>query len=190
MMSAQAFPGIPDSARLRYRLMDERDAPLWFELDQDPEVMRFLNDGKPTTWEDLERHLVPRTTAFTDRAKGLGLWEVREKESGEYLGWVLVRHYRFDSPLREDDNLELGWRLKRHCWGRGIATEAAGTLIEVFRRDPAIRVFSALADPANLASIGVMKKLGMRYIDARVHHTPMRDYTCVYYERPARLPSV
>src|SRR5690606_9928824 len=105
--------------------MDERDLPLWFELDQDPEVMRYLNDGKPSKWEDLERHFLPRVLAMTDRAKGLGLWEVCDKETGDYLGWVLMRHYRFDSPLCEPDNLELGWRLKRQCWGRGIATEAA-----------------------------------------------------------------
>lgn len=185
-LSPPAFPGIPDSARLRYRLMDERDLPLWYELDQDPEVMRFLNDGKPSTWEELEQYGVPRTAAFTNAAKGLGLWELRDKASADYLGWVLVRHYRFDSALREPDNLELGWRLKRHCWGRGIATEAASALIAVFQHDPAVRVFSALADRDNLASIGVMKKLGMRYVDERVHHTPLRDFPVLYYERPAR----
>jgi len=33
---------IPTSSRLRFRLMDEGDADLLFELDQDPDVMRFV----------------------------------------------------------------------------------------------------------------------------------------------------
>ena len=81
--------------------------------------------------------------------------------------------------------IELDWRLKRHWWGQGIATEAARAIIDVLEESPAIRAFSAIADPDNLRSIGVMKKLGMRDIDARVHHTPRRDFDCMYYEMPA-----
>jgi RimJ/RimL family protein N-acetyltransferase len=182
-------PTIPDSARLRYRLMnvqDARDKELLWELDQDPEVMHFLNHGQPTTWEELENFMVPRVAAFTVPAEGLGIWEAADKHSGEYLGWIIARYYRFDKPERETDNLELGWRFKRACWGKGIATEAAHAIMTVLARNPATRAFSALADPANLASIGVMKNIGMRLIDERTHIVPGRPpYACVYYEAPS-----
>lgn len=113
---------IPASARLRYRLMDSRDAPLWHELDQDPEVMRYLSDGVPTSQEDIQQYFVPRIATFTNPATGCGLWEVRLTDNDEYLGWILVRQYGFGTPYHETDNIELGWRLKRHCWGKGIAT--------------------------------------------------------------------
>ncbi len=176
---------IPDSVRLRYRLMDSRDAQLWFELDQDPEVMRFLNDGKPTTWQDMHETFIPRVGAFTNPVTGCGLWEIAHKDSGEYLGWILVRDYGFSNSYHEPDNRELGWRLKRQWWGQGITTEAANAIKAVLQRDPTIRAFSALADAKNLASIGVMKKLGMRYVDERIHRTPKRDYPSVYYEMPS-----
>jgi RimJ/RimL family protein N-acetyltransferase len=175
---------LPPSTRLRYRLMDGSDAPLLFELDQDPEVMRYLNDSKPSTWDEVERFFVPRITRFTDPATACGLWEVRTRQQGEYLGWILVRQYGFDTHYHEADNIELGWRLKRHCWGQGIATEAATAAVRVLRRQSGIRAFSAVADPANLGSIGVMKKLGMRYVDNRLHHTPLRDFDVAYYEMP------
>jgi RimJ/RimL family protein N-acetyltransferase len=178
---------VPDSARLKFRLMDSSDAPLWFELDQDPEVMRYLNDSKPTTWEELNEHLIPRINKFTDPAAGCGLWEVARKADGAYLGWILVRQYGFDTPYHEPDNIEFGWRLKRHCWGQGIATEAARAILERLRDNPAIRVFSSLAVSENLASIVVMRKLGMRFVDIRIHQTPMRNYSVEYYEMPARL---
>jgi RimJ/RimL family protein N-acetyltransferase len=177
---------LPSSTRLSYRLMSSADAPLWFELDQDPEVMRYLNDGKPSTWQEIQDFLVPRVVSFTDPAKGLGLWQVNDKSTDDYLGWVLARHYRFDDPAIERDNIELGWRFKRQSWGRGIATEAAQTLAALLRCDPSVRVLSALADPRNLGSIGVMKKLGMQFVEPRIHRTPLRDYPSVYYEMPAR----
>lgn len=179
-------PVIPASARLRYRLMDSRDKELWLELDQDPEVMRFLNEGKPTTREENDNFMVPRVATFSDPAVGLGLWEIAAKETGEYLGWILARRYRFDHPQCEPDNIELGWRLKRAYWNKGITTEAARAIMDVLQRNPALRAFSALAHPDNLASIGVMKKLGMRLIDERFHLVPGRPpYPAVYYEMPS-----
>jgi RimJ/RimL family protein N-acetyltransferase len=165
--------------------MDSRDKEFWFELDQDPEVMRFLNDSKPTTREELESFIVPRFKSFSDPAAGLGLWEMADRSSGEALGWILVRHYRFDRPDREPDNLELGWRLKRSHWGQGLTTEAARAIMNVMQQNTAIRVFSAMAHPENLASIGVMKNLGMRYVEERVHIVGDRRYPAAYYEVPA-----
>lgn len=176
---------IPPTARLSFRMMDSNDAELLFELDQDPEVMRYLNDGKPTTREEVANYFVPRFTRFTDPATGCGLWAVTLNENNEYLGWILVRQYGFDTHYCEPDNVELGWRLKRHCWGQGIATEAAAAIIAVLRQSASVRVFSAVADAANLGSIGVMKKLGMHFVDQRVHHTPLRNFAVDYYEMPA-----
>ena len=180
---------IPDSTRLCFRLMDGanlHDRQLWFELDQDPAVMRFLNDSKPTTWEENETFVVPRVASFYDAARGYGLWEMADRNSGEFLGWILVRPYRFDKPEREEDNIELGWRLKRAHWRKGLTTEAARAIVAVLQQDPAIRAFSALAAPENFASIGVMKKLGMRFVDERYHIVPGRaPYATAYYEMPS-----
>jgi RimJ/RimL family protein N-acetyltransferase len=173
---------IPDSARLRYRLMDARDKQLWWESDQDPETMRFLNDSKPATWDDIDNVMVPRVAAFSDHSEGRGIWEMADRHTGEYLGWIMVRHYRFDRPDVETDNIELGWRLKRSHWRKGLTTEAARAIINVLQRNPAIRVFSAMADPENIASTGVMTKLGMSYIEDRVHIVGERRYPAAYYE--------
>ncbi|MFT6691972.1 MAG: hypothetical protein ACJAXH_002506, partial [Colwellia sp.] len=37
---------IKNSERLKFRLMDIDDAQVLWALDQDPEVMKFLNGGK------------------------------------------------------------------------------------------------------------------------------------------------
>ncbi|MCI2285712.1 GNAT family N-acetyltransferase [Colwellia sp. MSW7] len=38
---------IQNSKRLSYRLMGEEDAHALWSIDQDPEVMHFLNGGTP-----------------------------------------------------------------------------------------------------------------------------------------------
>jgi RimJ/RimL family protein N-acetyltransferase len=52
-------------------------------------------------------------------------------------------------------------------------------------RAPGFTRICAVADPDNLGSIAVMKKLGMQYVDDRVHKTPKQDIPVVYYEMPA-----
>ena len=42
------------TARLKLELMDEQDKELLYELDQDPQVMRFITGGVTTTRQALE----------------------------------------------------------------------------------------------------------------------------------------
>ncbi len=172
---------VPDSSRLRFRLMSESDAPLFFELD--PEVMRYLNGGTPTSWEEITDFFVPRITKFTNPEKGTGLWEVVDKDTADYLGWILVREYGFDTDYHETNNLELGWRFKRACWGQGVASEAARAVVAALLPSANIKRISAVADPDNLGSIAVMRKLGMHFVDTRIHRLPKEDFTVVYYCR-------
>ena len=178
---------VPPSARCRYRLMGPDDADLLFDLDQDPEVMRFLNDGKPTPRAEVDEYFIPRMLAFTDPATGCGLWAVEDRAGGDFLGWILVRQYGFGTDYHALDNIELGWRMYRRCWGQGLATEAALAIMLAVARLPGTRRFCAIADPANLGSIAVMKKLGMQYVDDRVHKTPKQDFSVAYYDMPNPL---
>lgn len=59
--------------------------------------------------------------------------------------------------------IEIGWWLARSWWGRGLATEAARAVLrDGFERVGRERIV-AIAQPANTASIGIMRKLGMGF---------------------------
>ena len=45
---------INNSARLSYALITEDDAELLYQLDQDPEVMRYINGGKISSMTDIQ----------------------------------------------------------------------------------------------------------------------------------------
>jgi RimJ/RimL family protein N-acetyltransferase len=189
---------VADSARLSFRLMDGRDAAALFEIDQDPEVMRYLSAGICTTMEQIEQRMIPRMLAYRSPALGYGIWQVRTLPTcavlpDSYIGWIIVRPMGFFTDEPQADDLELGWRFKRASWGYGFATEAANAVADAVVQhaavlhassgQPKIHFLSALALTDNLPSIAVMKKLGMQFVCQRQHQDPMWTAEVVEYRK-------
>jgi len=163
--------------------MTQNDGEMLYQLDQDIEVMRFINGGKRTTRDEITNVLLPRMKSYTTPERGWGIWAVFLKETNQYIGWILVRPMDFFSDKPQFDNLELGWRFERASWGKGYATEAAKAIADELARKTDIKKFCAIADEDNYGSIGIMKKLGMTFIKQYIHHDPLGDWDVVYYER-------
>ncbi|NVK58013.1 MAG: GNAT family N-acetyltransferase [Alteromonadaceae bacterium] len=154
---------VADSERLSFQLVTTDDSDFLFQLDQDEEVMRYINGGKKSSRQEINEIFMPRVMAFTAPQKGWGLWKVKLKNATEQpVGWILVRPYGFFTGKRDDNNLELGWRFRRSVWGQGIATEAAIAVMQALLAE-GTKQFSAIALTENIASINVMGKLGMSF---------------------------
>lgn len=158
---------VTDSQRLSYRLLDDSvaDADLMWQLDQDPAVMQFINGGRKTSRQEIADRFLPRLRAYRNPDTGWGLWGVFEKVTSQYLGWILIRPMGFFDGVRNDRNLEIGWRFHQASWGKGYATEAAKSVAAVIVSTGQCDHLSAIALPQNTASIQVMKKLGLEYSD-------------------------
>ena len=84
----------------------------------------------------------------------LGFWRVERRGDGVFLGiGALI-------PMPTGDDVELGYRLARHAWGQGIATEAARALVDHAFRTMALPRLVAVTYPENRASQRVLEKLG------------------------------
>jgi RimJ/RimL family protein N-acetyltransferase len=121
----------------------------------DPEVMRYINGGVPWTDEEIQSFVNRQVLLYS--ARGFCRWKLVGTSDGELIGFCGVGIWR--------DALEpeIGWWLARTHWGRGLATEAArAALQDAFERVGLERVIS-IAMPGNIASIGVMKKLGLEF---------------------------
>jgi RimJ/RimL family protein N-acetyltransferase len=59
--------------------------------------------------------------------------------------------------------VEIGWRLARKYWGRGLATEGAQEIVRYAFEDLQLGELVSFTVSANARSLGVMKKLGMTY---------------------------
>ena len=172
---------IEPSSRLSYAMMSVADADLFYQLDQDEEVMRYINGGIKTSREHLNTVLLPRLESYRNVDEGWGLWKVSITSNNEFIGWILVRPMNFFSDSPELDNLELGWRFSRKSWGKGFATEAASSFKEAIVKENKVSKISAIAIKENIASINIMEKMGMIYLKTALHEAPLGEQEVVYY---------
>src|ERR1700730_16924031 len=114
MSSAWSQIGSMQTERLRLEPIGLEHARLLVVLDSDAEVMHYINGGRPTPEtevdETIRRSIGHRWVAFT-------------RDNDAFAGWFEMR------PTGEDE-YELGYRLRRHVWGLGLATEASRMLID------------------------------------------------------------
>lgn len=175
---------IPPTERLHFRFLTAADTDLFFELDQDPEVMKYINGGFPSTRQTIADWYVPRLASYADQEKGWGLWGVFLAADDRFLGWILVRPMHFFTGQRDDRDLEIGWRFFRSTWGQGYATEAARAVAEQLEVTNACDRITAHAKKENAASVNVMQKLGMTFVREYEDPEAFGDKLCSVYSRP------
>lgn len=149
--------------RLLLRRWRADDLDAYAELSGDPEVMRHIGAGVPYTREQSRLSL----DAFRNHWErhGFGLRAAVERESGTLIGMLGVQ--RAGEPGVAAGDVEIGWRLRRSHWGRGLAAEGATAV-----RDHAFGVLGflrlvAFCRPANRASIHVAEQLGLAPVETR-----------------------
>lgn len=142
--------------RLELRRFTIHDLDRLVELDSDPEVMRHISRGQPTSRQRLETELFPRLLSWYEQGPHLGFWAAELKSTGEFIGWF---HLRPD--LLEPDYMELGYRLRRNFWGLGLATEMGRELVTRAENEWGYRRLSGRALQANHASQRVLEKCGL-----------------------------
>ncbi|MGW7195090.1 GNAT family N-acetyltransferase [Streptomyces chryseus] len=130
------------------------------DLDSDPEVMRYLNGGRPTSRAFVVEHVLPRLTHDYPCIGTRGFWAAEEKATGAFLGWFEFRPTADDSA----EVVELGYRLGRAAWGRGYATEGARALIDKGFTELGVRRVTADTMYVNSRSRRVMEKAGLLFV--------------------------
>lgn len=156
-----------ETPRLILRRLTVNDIDCLVALDRDPEVMRFITGGIPSSYEAISAKFLPYAMSYNGGADNLGFWAVIEKFSDEFVGWIFLRpesdfELLQQLNLAEADALELGYRLRKTSWGKGYTTEAALLLVGKVLAELETAIVNAWALAENRASIAVMKKVGLR----------------------------
>jgi RimJ/RimL family protein N-acetyltransferase len=172
-----------ETDRLVLRRFTADDAGNLYDLDSDPEVMRYLNGGVSTPWEVIVARTLPLFTHYDERLPSFGFWAAIERASGVFLGWFGFR------PLAEGDAREvmLGFRLRMAAWGKGYATEGVRALIHLGFTELGVERVVATTYERNLASRRVLEKAGMKL--ARRFRMTSADFDAVdTYQTTAQDP--
>jgi RimJ/RimL family protein N-acetyltransferase len=157
---------IISTPRLRLRCWSHADRPVFAALHADPEVMHDY--GGPISRAKSDAKLARYMAIYHQH--GFSRWAV-ETLAGEFVGYAGIMPDGPDHPLGL--HVQIGWRLMRHAWGRGYATEAArAALIDAFDRVGLDEVIAYTAAD-NLRSQAVMARL-------RMHRDSARDFTMDY----------
>jgi RimJ/RimL family protein N-acetyltransferase len=155
-----------ETSRLKLRRFTEADEDDLVELDSDPEVMRFLTGGRPTSRHEVRSRILPTILGFYARGEEFGYWVAEDKSTGRFLGWF---HFRPPKGEPRDGEIELGYRLRRSAWGAGYATEGSRALIRKGFTELGVERVIARTIAVNLRSRRVMEKCGLTF--ARTFHT-------------------
>lgn len=149
--------------RLILRNWREEDRPAFFEMNADPEVMRFFERTRSRAEADAA---LDRFVREIDR-DGYGFWALELREIGRVIGFAGLRDIDFDEPFAPA--VEIGWRLLTPYWGSGYATEAARACLAYGFEQMGLTEIVSFAVPQNRRSRRVMERINM-------HREPEYDF--------------
>jgi RimJ/RimL family protein N-acetyltransferase len=138
--------------RLLLRGFGPDDFERYAEMMADPNVSRYLMDGRPLTRVEAWRQLAMFAGHWVLR--GYGLWAVEERTTGEFLGRVGCLN------LEGFPAFEIAYTLAPWAWGKGYAREAAAAALRYARETLGRTEITSIIRPANAASIRVASSLG------------------------------
>lgn len=146
--------------RLLLRPWEERDRAPFAAMSADPEVMRFF----PALLAPDEASAVIDRQMLRQAADGFCFFALERRADGAFLGFTGLATLRFQVPFAPPGArvVETGWRLARHAWGQGYAAEAARAAVAWGFDRLGLPEIVAFAVPANLRSLAVMARIGMR----------------------------
>ena len=148
--------------------MHPEDAQDAFELNTDPDVLRYTGDVPFASVEEA-RTFLANYDAYTKW--GYGRMNCYLRETGEYIGWCGLKYHP------DEQETDLGYRLKKKFWNQGFATEASRLCLQYGFEELQLPFIVARIMKENLASISVAEIAGMRYWkDDTFHGEPGVSY--------------
>ncbi|SCL14582.1 Protein N-acetyltransferase, RimJ/RimL family [Micromonospora nigra] len=133
------------------------DLPAMAAINADPEVMRWIADGSVLDRERSDARIAAYERHWQEH--GFGLFALTLRPTGELAGFAGLAVPAFLPEIMPA--VEIGWRLARRHWGRGLATEAARAVLDHAFGTLALDRLVSVHQIGNDASERVMRKLGM-----------------------------
>jgi len=169
ILTGSAMNVVIETERLLLRTFTEEDAALIYDLNLDPDVIRYTGDPIRDTGhalEVLQHTILPQYALYNH-----GRWAVHIKSGLEFIGWCGLKN----RPERNE--IDLGYRFLKNAWGKGYATESAHACIKYGFEKLGLRRIVGRAMPENIGSLRVLEKCGMTFIgDEVVDGHPAKTY--------------
>jgi ribosomal-protein-alanine N-acetyltransferase len=139
------------------RKPETKDASGLISISNDPSVMEYYGvEGSYLESEDQALKQISWMKKTFDKAPGR--WVIAESGSDQYLGDI--GFFNYDNDHRK---IELGFKLKKEYWGRGIISSFLRPLVEYAFQEVPVNRIEAYIDERNAGSMRVVLKNGFHY---------------------------
>jgi ribosomal-protein-alanine N-acetyltransferase len=138
----------------------------------DADVMKYLS-GHPLTEKETASWLKYFLSGWEQY--GFGWWAVTLKERGALIGHCGLQF------IHVTPDVEVTYGLEKAYWRMGLASEAARACLRYGFEELGLDRIYALADPGNVASHLVMKRVGMSYDKTEYYKDNLYEGDLIYY---------
>lgn len=151
-----------ETERLILREFRPEDAEGMFELNSNPEVLRYLGEKTFTNIEQAQANIANIRQQYADH--GIGRWATFEKSSGDFIGWSGLK---FITAIENNQTLfhDVGYRFIPRYWNKGYATESGKAALEYGFRTMQLNEIIGMCNEANLASRRSLEKCGLTFVE-------------------------
>ena len=142
-----------ETERLVINKLNFNDLQFLTDLDSDPVVRKFI-DGKVKTIDETRQYLSENIDSYLQY--GFGRYAVRIKGNLNPIGIC--------GFLMENYGLDFGYRFSQPAWGRGIAKEAANSVIRYGVDQLKLEKIVSIVLPDNTASEKILISSGFIFV--------------------------
>ena len=171
------------TGRLLMRRWRDSDREPFAALNGDPDTMVYF----PATIDRAGSDAFIEVIEARFERQGYGLWALEVTEAGQFIGFTGLNPMPDDVPGA--GGVEVGWRLAKHAWHHGYATEAATAALDVAFRGAGLPEMWSMTAVLNEPSQAVMRRIGLTEV-ARFDHPriqpgdPLRPHVTYHRSRP------
>ncbi|MDR2235516.1 MAG: GNAT family N-acetyltransferase [Chryseobacterium sp.] len=145
---------ITETERLLLRELTPDDAPEFFKLNENPDVIRYTGD---LPFADVNEALAFLQNYRDYDRNGYGRWAVMDKAGHEFLGWCGLKYHE------DTHETDIGFRFFEEHWNKGYASESAAACLQYGFETLHLQKIIGRAMAENIASVKVLQKLGMTF---------------------------
>ena len=144
------------TSRLKLTVFSQSHLSELVRLNADPEVMRYF----PATLSSEESAALLQRIIEHQRINEYSLFALHLNESDAFVGWCGLMKVPFSAHFTPA--VEIGWRLNKIFWGKGLAPEAAKSVLRFGFLELGLSEIVSFTAELNQPSIRVMQKIWMK----------------------------
>ena len=154
---------IIETERLIMREMRHEDAVSLFEMDNNPDVHKYLWQKPIATIEEIHAYIDLVRNQYI--SNNIGRFSTIIKDTNELIGWTGLKFVNDHIENGNTHFYDYGYRLNEKFWNKGYATEASKAWLNYGFNQMNIQEMNAYTHAQNGASNHVLQKIGFNFIE-------------------------